>query len=54
MINRKKEKITVQGINRNSEKEKFYVVIWKPTQHFIFTVTTMAGMEGAIDFLTIK
>ena len=54
MINRKKEKITVQGSSSNKVKgEKVYVVIWKPTQSFIFTVTTMAGIDWEMKFLTI-
>ena len=54
MINRKKEKITIYGSSWNKVKrEKVYVVIWQPTQPFIFTATTMAGMEGEMSFLMI-
>ena len=38
---------------KQSEKRKVYVVIWQPTQPFIFTATTMAGMEGEMNFLMI-
>ena len=36
------------------KREKIYEAVWKPTQRFIFTVTTMAGLEGEMNFLTIK
>ena len=50
----RKGKITVQGSSWDKEKrEKVYIVIRKLIQPFIFTVTTVARMEGEMNFLMI-
>ena len=44
---KQEKKCTVQGSSLNKVKrEKFYVIIWNPTQPFIFTVTAIDGREG--------
>ena len=55
MIKKNKEKIQLkEAVEIKWKIEKFYVVLWRPTHSFIFTVTAMSRMEGEINFFKIK